>query len=240
MYGYPDQVPRGVTPTGLLTDAQLRLCGYDPVMIRRMEDELAEMGLGLGLEGIFGDIWKGVKGVAKGVAKVGKTAVKVGAPIVSTFIPGGRVVEEAVKLLPSGRKPQIAPTATISTKRPPTILQKAAQIAYRRLPRPEAQVGIRFEPSIPVPAPVLPAPPSEEPSILEKLRGLVEKHAPTVLPQIIERFAPAPTPAPVPSAPTTVVVPGAPAPVVAPAAAGAPNWLLPVAIGAVALTLLKR
>ena len=57
------EVPPGTLPTNLLSDNDLRNCNLDPVHIRQLENELAEMGMGLGIS--IGGIWRGVKKVGR-------------------------------------------------------------------------------------------------------------------------------------------------------------------------------
>lgn len=169
MYGYPDQVPRGVTPVGLLSDEQLRLCGYDPVTIRRMEEELAEMGLGLGLEGIFGTLWKGVKGAAKGVAKGVTTVAKVAkplAPVISTFVPGGRLIEAGITTLAPDKKPRAqvpvepsrhVPMPVPSGVKPKSFLERLREAVTQHAPSVLPQIVEQIAPT-PPPAPAPAAP----------------------------------------------------------------------------------
>ena len=81
------EIPPGTIPSCMCSDQDLRDCGFDPVEVRQLENELAEMGLGLGLSGIFGGIGRAFGKIGTGIFKVGKKIVKTAAPI-AAMVPG--------------------------------------------------------------------------------------------------------------------------------------------------------
>jgi hypothetical protein len=88
----------------MCSDQDLRNCGFDPAEVRQLENELAEMGLGLGISigGIFGGIGKAIGKVGSRAFKIGKGIVKTAVPIAASFVPGG---SQVLSLLPGGGGP---------------------------------------------------------------------------------------------------------------------------------------
>lgn len=91
------EIPPGTVPSCMCSDQDLRNCGFDPAEVRQLENELSEMGLGLGIS--IGGIFRGIGKVGKGIFKVGKTVVRTAVPVAASFIPGGTQI---LGLLPGG------------------------------------------------------------------------------------------------------------------------------------------
>lgn len=112
-------LPPGVIPLDQFTARDIRNMGYDPVQVYRMQEELAEMGLGLGFSigGLIKGIGKGVVGAAKGVAKgVSTVATKVVAPAAKLALKAAPI------LLP------VAGGAFLISKYGPALVSKAASL----------------------------------------------------------------------------------------------------------------
>lgn len=196
-------------PINMVTDRQLTGLGLDPTEVRRLEEELAQMGLGLGISvgGVFRGIKRGVKGVAKGVVKgarfAGKQAIKVAPYAIgagAAGIAGKALVPVALRAVKRiVRKPAVAPRAPAVAAREALMKMKPTVAEARRPPSiPEAEAQIAAE---------------KPPSILERLKEAVLP----LVPQVAERITAPPVQIPEPALPPSV----APA-VTPPAPPGAP------------------
>jgi hypothetical protein len=128
LYGYPlglgAEGADGLTPTESVSDQELRRCGMDPAAVRGLEREFASMGMGLGLGGIFGDIWGGIKKVGGAVAKV--------VPGVIKYIPGvGPIASDVIKFGAGLIAPKKVSPPLISTQAAATMVPSVLKMLAR-------------------------------------------------------------------------------------------------------------
>lgn len=234
-------IPPGTIPSSSLSNAELVGLGLNPETVRQYEAELAEMGLGLGIsfEGIVSGIGKGISTVAKyspaGLAV--QAAKKVTIP---AYKAGGRIAAKlAPKVLPTVA-PVVAgvvggPAAAAAARVGAKALFPGATMPPADLPAPPA-VGdrpalLRASQMITSRAPDGDVKPTQGSSLLDRIKGLVERAAPAI-PQVVEALSPQER-APVPSPVTTPAF--APP---APAQPATPPWLIPAAIAGGGLLLI--
>lgn len=239
---FPRQdVPPGVVPVEMLSPKDLIALGLDPVEVYRMQDELADMGLGLGisLKGLVRGVGRGIKGAAKGVFKgakfVAKTAVKA-APIVLPVAAGGFL---AVKYGPG----VVSRVARLFKKKPSQVTEADMQRAGAT---PAVTPSVVEEVATRLTLPDIAAreqPKGDEKSLFDKALELVTRIGPAV-PQVVAaaeqvKEVVAPTPAVAPQVTVTVPEGGGVQQAGVAAGGGMPGWL-PLAAGLAALALFRR
>ncbi len=182
MYGHPDAyaIPPRVLPSTYVTDQDLRSLGLDAVAVRAAEDELAAMGLGLGIK-----IGKALGRVGKVVLRTLPVAAGAVAPVAAGVIGAKELVPRIARL--TRLVPRRAPSVPASSVRGPSVLRPVFEAARRP--------GAVVTPPSAIVEKVAPKP-------KEVLKRIVEAAAP-IVPQVV---APEPPPAPPPPQPVAPAI----------------------------------